>query len=218
MIGRKRCLGRFFANMYPLAPRGPFQKREMRFMKANELRPGMAVDLSGKLYVVTKIGHVKPGKGPAYIQAKMRAVDGSGMTEKRFNGADAVEGATLDRREMEFLYPNGDGGGTFMDTNNFEQVELMKGLLDDALLYLAPNATCTVLFNGDSPVAVELPSMVVVTVTDTPPGIKGATATNQLKEAECDTGLKTRVPPFITNGERIKVSTEDGSYMSRANE
>lgn len=178
----------------------------------------MAVDLNGKLYVVTKTGHVKPGKGPAYIQAKMRAVDGSGMTEKRFNGADVVEGATLDRREMEYLYENGEGGGTFMDVKNFDQVELMKDLLDDSLLYLAPNSTCTVLFNGDSPVAVELPPSVTVTVTDTPPGIKGATATNQLKEAECDTGLKTKVPPFIGNGEKIKVSTEDGSYMSRVNE
>lgn len=187
-------------------------------MKANEIRPGMAVNLSGKLYVVTKIAHTKPGKGPAYIQAKMRAVDGSGMTEKRFNGSDAVEGATLDRREMEFLYDNGDGGGTFMDMEDYDQVELMKDLLDDALLYMAPNTSCTVLFHEGNPVSIELPSAVVVTVTDTPPGIKGATATNQLKEAVCDTGLKTRVPPFITNGEKIKVSTEDGSYMSRAND
>jgi elongation factor P len=187
-------------------------------MKANELRPGMGINLNGKLYVVAKTGHVKPGKGPAYIQAKMRAVDGSGMTEKRFNGSDVVEGATLDRREMEFLYANGDGGGTFMDTTDYDQVELMKDLLDDTLLFLAPNSTCTVLFHESKPVAIELPSAVVVTVTDTPPGIKGATATNQLKEAECDTGLKTRVPPFIGNGEKIKVSTEDGSYMSRVSE
>ena len=101
---------------------------------------------------------------------------------------------------------------------DYDQVELMKDLLDDTLLYLAPNSTCTVLFHESKPVAIELPSTVIVTVTDTPPGIKGATATNQLKEAECDTGLKTRVPPFIGNGEKIKVSTDDGSYMSRVNE
>jgi len=187
-------------------------------MKANEIRPGTGLVMNGKLYVVAKIGHVKPGKGPAYIQAKMRAVDGSGMTEKRFNGSDVVEGATLDRREMEFLYDNGEGGGTFMDMEDYDQIELMKELLDDTLLYIAPNSTCTVLFHGSKPVAIELPSAVIVTVTDTPPGIKGATATNQLKEAECDTGLKTRVPPFIGNGEKIKVSTEDGSYMSRVKE
>ena len=187
-------------------------------MKANELRPGMALNMSGKLYVVVKTAHTKPGKGPAYIQAKMRAVDGSGMSEKRFNGSDVVEGATLDRREMEFLYDNGDGGGTFMDMEDYDQVELMKDLLDDALLYLAPNSTCTVLFHEGNAVSIELPPTAVVTVTDTPPGIKGATATNQLKEAECDTGLKTRVPPFISNGEKIKVSTEDGSYMSRVSD
>ncbi len=184
-------------------------------MKANEIRPGVALNIDGKLYVVVKIGHVKPGKGPAYIQAKMRAVDGAGMKEQRFSGSDVVDGATLDRREMEFLYGDGEGGGTFMDMEDYDQVELSQGLLDDALLYMSPNSSCTVLFHEGNPVAIELPSAVVVTVTETPPGIKGATATNQLKEAECDTGLKTRVPPFISNGEKIRVSTEDGSYMAR---
>ncbi len=184
-------------------------------MKVNDLRPGTAVSMNGKLYVVMKTDHVKPGKGPAYVQAKMRAIDGSGTAEKRFNSSDSVEGANLDRREMEFLYADGAGGGTFMDTESFEQIEMGKDILGDALLYLAPNATCTVLVHDERPVLVELPAAVEVTVTDTPPGIKGATATNQLKEAECDTGLKTRVPPFITTGEKIKVSTEDGSYISR---
>lgn len=187
-------------------------------MKANEIRPGTALSVSGKLYVVTKIGHVKPGKGPAYIQAKMRAVDGSGMKEQRFSGAEVVDGVTLDRRDMEFLYDNGTGGGIFMDTTDYDQVELSKELLDDTLLYLAPNSSCMVLFNGETPIAIELPSAVTLTIADTAPGIKGATATNQLKEAECDTGLKTRVPPFITIGEKVRISTEDGSYMSRVKE
>lgn len=184
-------------------------------MKANELRPGVAINLNGKLFVVVKTEHTKPGKGPAYIQAKMRAVDGSGTSEKRFGGADVVDGATLDRREMEYLYPDGDGGGTFMDTESFDQIEMNSDMLGDALLYLAPNSSCNMLFHEEKPVVVELPASVEVTVTDTAPGIKGATATNQLKEAECDTGLKTRVPPFIANGEKIRVSTDDGSYMSR---
>ena len=184
-------------------------------MKANDLRPGNALNLNGKLYVVINTAHTKPGKGPAYIQAKLRAVDGTGTTEKRFNGTDTIDAATLDRREMEFLYPDGEGGGTFMDAEDFEQVDLGVDLLGDALLYLAPNTSCTVLFHEHKPISVELPASVVVTVTETPPGIKGATATNQLKEAECDTGLKTKVPPFIANDERIKVSTDDGSYISR---
>ncbi len=185
-------------------------------MKANEIKPGVAVSIDGRLMVCTKTEHVKPGKGPAYLQAKLRAVDGSGTIEKRFNGSDNVEGATLDRRNMEFLFADGAGGGTFMDLADFDQSELNSDTLGDSLLYLAPNATCTVLFHNDKAILVELPASVDLTIADTPPGIKGATATNQLKEALCDTGLKTRVPPFIVNGEKIKVSTVDGSYISRS--
>ncbi|MGP1272243.1 MAG: elongation factor P [Phycisphaerales bacterium] len=184
-------------------------------MRANELRPGMAVNLDGKLYVVIKTEHTKPGKGPAYVQAKMRGVDGSGTAEKRFNSDATVEGATLDRREMEYLYSDA-SGATFMDLEDYDQVILPEELLGDALLYLKPNSSCITLCHEGKPVSLELPASVELTVTDTPPGIKGATATNQLKEATLETGLKTRVPPFITNGEMIKVSTEDGSYLSRA--
>ncbi|GJM17882.1 MAG: elongation factor P [Phycisphaeraceae bacterium] len=187
-------------------------------MKANELKPGMAVNMNGKLYVCTKTDHVKPGKGPAYVQGKLRAIDGTGTAEKRFNSSENIEGATLDRRNMEYLYADGDGGGTFMDTTDYDQVDLNSDILGDALMYLAPNAQCTVMFHEGRPVLVELPASVEVTIAETTPGIKGATATNQLKEATCDTGLKTRVPPFITEGEKVKVSTEDGSYMSRVKE
>ncbi len=184
-------------------------------MKVNELRPGVAINLNGKLYVVLKTDHVKPGKGPAYVQAKMRSIDGTGTAEKRFNSSDNVDGATLDRRSMEFLFADGDGGGTFMDLENYDQVELNSDIVGDDLQYLAPNTECTVLFHEGNPVVLELPAAVEVTVEDTPPNVKGATATNQLKDATCDTGLRTKVPPFIENGERIKVSTADGSYMSR---
>ncbi len=187
-------------------------------MKANELKPGMAVSMNGKLYVCVKTEHVKPGKGPAYVQGKLRAIDGSGIAEKRFNSSDNIDGATLDRRTMEFLYADGEGGGTFMDMEDYDQMDLNTDILGDALLYLAPNAQCTVLVHEGRPVVVELPASVEVTIAETTPGIKGATATNQLKEATCDTGLKTRVPPFITEGEKVKVSTEDGSYISRVKE
>ncbi len=184
-------------------------------MKVNELRPGVAINLSGKLYVVLKTDHVKPGKGPAYLQAKMRAIDGTGTAEKRFNSSDTVDGATLDRRTMEFLYPDGSGGGVFMDLENYDQSEMNADIVGDALQYLSPNTQCTVLFYEGNPVVIELPAAVDVTVEDTPPNVKGATATNQLKDAACDTGLRTKVPPFVENGEKIRVSTADGSYMSR---
>lgn len=183
-------------------------------MKANDLRPGMAVSVDGRLLVVIKTDHVKPGKGPAYVQAKMRDVSGAGTIEKRFGSADNVEGVTLDRRSMEYLYSDGDGA-TFMDTETYDQLTIPEAVLGDSLLYLAPNSVTTVLCRDGNPITMELPASVEVTIVDTPPGIKGATVTNQLKEATCDTGLKTRVPPFIEPGEKIKVSTEDGSYISR---
>jgi len=183
-------------------------------MKVNDLRSGMAVNMNGKLYVCMKTEHVKPGKGPAYVQAKFRAVDGTGTKEQRFNSSDDVEAATIDRREMEYLFSDA-SGATFMDLDDYDQKVIAPEVLGDALLYLAPNTSTTVLVYDDNPIAIELPASVEVTITDTPPGIKGATATNQLKEATCDTGLKTRVPPFINIGERIKVSTEDGSYINR---
>ncbi|MEL6328918.1 MAG: elongation factor P [Planctomycetota bacterium] len=185
--------------------------------KATELRTGMAVTIDGKLWVILKTEHTKPGKGPAYIQAKMRAVDGSGVQEKRLNSSDTVEAATLDRRELEYLYSDNDGA-TFMDTEDFDQTVLPESLLGDALSYLEENASCTVLFHDGRPVTLELPASVELTVADTSPQVKGATATNQLKEAVCNTGLKIRVPPFIETGERVKISTEDASYIGRAKE
>ena len=184
-------------------------------MKVNELKPGVAVNMDGRLFIVIKTEHVKPGKGPAYIQAKMKALDGGGVTEKRFSSSDNVDGATLDRREMEYLFTDGTNG-TFMDLETFDQMEISEEFLGDALLYLIPNSSCSVLCHEGNPISIDLPSSVELTVKDTAPGIKGATATNQLKEAELETGLKTRVPPFITNGEKIRIATADGSYQSRA--
>lgn len=183
-------------------------------MKATELRAGTGVKIDGKLYVVVRTEHTKPGKGPAYIQAKMRGITG-GVIEKRFNSAEDVEDVLFDRREMEFLYQDADGA-IFMDMENYEQIPVSQDVLGDALLFLVPNSHAMVVCYEGVPITMELPASVELEVTDTAPGIKGATATNQLKEATCETGLKTRVPPFITNGERIKVSTEDGSYQSRA--
>jgi len=183
-------------------------------MRANELKPGMAVNLDGKLYVCVKTDHVKPGKGPAYVQAKLRGIDGSGTAEKRFNTDAIIDGATLDRREMEYLYSD-PSGATFMDTEDYEQHIIPENVLGESLLYIRPNASCNILFSEGNAVLVELPGAVDLVIADTPPGIKGATATNQMKEATCDTGLKTKVPPFIVTGETIRVSTDDGSYISR---
>lgn len=186
-------------------------------MRVNDIKQGMAVTLDGRLYSVIKTSHVKPGKGPAYVQLKMKSVGGSGHIEKRFGSTDDLDVATLDRRDMEFLFEAA-GAYTFMDSETYDQVELDGDFLGDAKDYLTPNLQLTVLFHEGSALSVELPGAVVLEVTETPPGIKGATVTNQLKEATLETGLKTRVPPFIEPGEKIKVSTADGAYMSRASE
>lgn len=184
-------------------------------MKSNELRVGKGVQIDGKLFVVVKTEHTKPGKGPAYIQAKLKDVKTGSNIERRFGSTDEIEEIHLDRREMEYLYSDATGA-TFMDMESFDQMVIHPDVLGDALLYLSPNASATVLCHENNPVVIELPASVELEVTDTPPGIKGATATNQLKEATCETGLKTKVPPFITNGEKIRISTVDGSYQSRA--
>lgn len=186
-------------------------------MRANDIKQGMAVTLDGRLYSVIKTSHVKPGKGPAYVQLKMKAVGASGHIEKRFGSTDDLAVATLDRRDMEFLY-DAAGVYTFMDMETYDQVEMDGDFLGDATGYLTPNLQLQVLFHEGTPLSVELPGSVELEVTDTPPGIKGATVTNQLKEATLETGMKTRVPPFIEPGERVRVSTVDGAYMSRASE
>lgn len=185
-------------------------------MKATELRPGLGIRMDGKLYVITNFEHRTPGNLRAFIQIKIREVGTGKNLEKRLASSDDIEVINLDRREMEFLYPDGSGGGTFMDVDNYDQFELSADVLGETLMYLAPNAKCFMLFHESSAVSIELPASVELEVTETPPGIKGATATNQLKEATCETGLKTRVPAFIEPGEKIKVSTENGSYLSRA--
>lgn len=183
-------------------------------ISVNDVRPGQVLEHQSRLWRVVKTEHVKPGKGPAYVQAKLRGVDGSGIAERRFNSDAVIDGATLDRRDMEYLYSDA-SGATFMDTDDYEQHIIPENVLGDSLLYVRPNASCTILFSDGTPVSLELPSAVDLVIADTPPGIKGATATNQMKEATCDTGLKTKVPPFIVTGETIRVSTDDGSYISR---
>jgi len=184
-------------------------------MKATELRPGYGVKIDGKLCVLTAVDHRTPGNLRAFIQIKYRDILAGKTLEKRLASSDDVEVIELDRRPMEYLFKD-NAGATFMDLETFDQIVLHPDIVSDALVYLRPNTECVVLCHDGNPVTLELPASVDLKVIDTPPGIKGATATNQMKDATCETGLKTRVPPFITVGETITVSTADGSYQSRA--
>lgn len=184
-------------------------------MKSTDIRPGTAIKLEGKLYLVTQYTHVTPGNLRAFVQVKIRDLASGSIIEKRLRSGEEVEQIELDRRAMEYLYVQGESY-VFMDTKTYDQVELHKDFVGDFPLYVRPNTEVVVLWADGKPSSIEMPLVVEVTIVDTPPGIKGATATNQLKEATCDTGLKTRVPPFISNGDKIRVSTEDGAYKERA--
>ena len=183
-------------------------------MNSNDLRPGMAVSLDGQLFVVTQIDHVKPGKGPAYIQTKVKAVPAGNVLERRLRAGENVERVTLDRREMEYLYSD-NTGHIMMDSQTFDQITVSDDLIGEAMGYVKPNSTVTALVHEGNVISMELPKVVELVVADTIPQPKGATATNQLKEATLETGLKTRVPPFIEVGEAVRISTEDASYLSR---
>jgi elongation factor P len=184
-------------------------------MKATELRPGYGVKIDGKLWVITNFEHRTPGNLRAFIQIKIKNVISGQIVERRLSSSDDVEVIDLDRRTMEYLYSD-NTGATFMDMETYDQIVIPEQVLGDALLYLRPNSQTTVIMYDGNPISIELPPAVELKVTDTTPGIKKATVTNVMKEATLETGLKTRVPDFIEVDETIKISTADGSYLSRA--
>jgi len=184
-------------------------------MKSTDLRPGLAIKMDSRLYLITKVEHRTPGNLRAFVQVLLRDLNSGALIDKRLRSGEEVEQVDLDRRPMEYLYKSGDMF-VFMDNENFEQTEMSADFVGDLPLYVLPNNSVVVNWCDGKAISIELPNMVELIVKDTTPGIKGATATNQLKEAELETGLKTRVPPFIGIGEKVRVSTEDGSYQSRA--
>lgn len=184
-------------------------------MKSQDLRSGMAIQLDGQLWQVSSYDHVKPGKGPAYMQVKLKNLNTGNHMEKRFRSSEDVEQAILDRREMVYLYSDSTGA-VFMDNESYEQSTIAKAILGNALDFLMENAAITGLVCNGNVISIELPQVVELKIVDTPPGIKDATKSNQVKEATCETGLKTRVPPFIEVDEVIRISTESGEYLGRA--
>jgi elongation factor P len=184
-------------------------------ISATQLRPGMVVKFNNELYSVFSMTHRTPGNLRGFVQAKMRSLRTGTMMEHRFSSEDKVERATLDEQEMEYLYDDGEYY-YFMNTESFEQMHLMKDLLGDAVNYLIPQLKVKVEFYEGKPMSVELPASVDLTVIETEPGLKGATVSNVTKPAKTETGLVVQVPPFIVEGEKIRVSTSEGTYQERA--
>jgi elongation factor P len=182
---------------------------------ATQLRPGMVIKHNNDLHAVFSVEHRTPGNLRAFIQAKLRNLRTGAMFEHRFRSADAIDKITVDEVKMEYLYTDGDNY-YFMNTENYEQTYLGKDILGDAVDYLIPNLQIEVEFFDGKAVGVELPQTVDLTVVETEPGLKSATASSVTKPAKTETGLIVQVPPFINEGEKIRVDTSEGAYLSRA--
>jgi len=184
-------------------------------ISATQLRPGMVVKFNNDLYSVFTMTHRTPGNLRGFVQAKMRNLRSGTMIEHRFSSEDKVEKAILDEQRMEYLYDDGEYY-YFMNTETYEQLHLMKDLLGDATQYLIPELKVAVEFYEGKPISVELPASVDLRVVETEPGLKGATVSNVTKPAKLETGLVVQVPAFITEGEKIRVNTSEGTYLERA--
>ena len=184
-------------------------------VSATQMRPGMVIKFNNELYSIFSVNHRTPGNLRGFVQVKMRSLRSGSMTEHRFSSEDKVEKALLEEQEMQYLYDDGEYY-YFMNTENYEQMHLMKDLLGDATQYLIPQLMVKVEFYEGKPMSVELPATVDMTVLETEPGMKGATVSNVTKPAKLETGLVVQVPSFITEGEKIRVNTAEGTYQERA--
>lgn len=183
---------------------------------AVDIRIGHLIEWEKRIWRVIKCYHVHVGgRGGAFMQVEMKDIDTGTKTNQRIRTEDKVERAFVEPREMQYLYNDGTGY-IFMDKENFEQLTLSEDMLEGQSGYLLPNTDVKVTFYNDKPIGLELPPSVVLTVVDVEPGIKNATATTSFKQAKTETGLVVQVPPFVNNGEKIKVNTDDGAYMERA--
>ena len=181
---------------------------------ATQMRPGMIIKYNNDLHLVFSVEHRTPGNLRAFIQAKLRNVRTGAMFVERFRSPDPIDRIRVDEVKMEYLYNDGEDY-YFMD-EKFEQTMLKYDTLGDAVQYLIPNLSINVSFHDGKAVGIELPGIVEMTVVETEPGIKSATASSVTKPAKTETGLVVAVPPFINEGEKIRVDTAEGSYLSRA--
>jgi elongation factor P len=184
-------------------------------ISSTQMRPGMVVKFNNDLFSVFSVVHRTPGNLRGFVQAKLRNLRSGTMIEHRFSSEDRVERAALEEHNMEFLYDDGESYH-FMNTETYEQTHLTKELLGDAVQYLIPQLNVSVEFYEGKPISVELPATVDLTVVETEPGLKGASVSNVTKAAKLETGLVVQVPPFINEGEKIRVGTAEGTYQERA--
>jgi elongation factor P len=187
----------------------------MATIQATRLKKGMLIKVEQDLFRVLELQHVTPGNLRGFVRVKLRNIRNGTLSDQKLRSEDSLERATLDEREMQYLYQDGDDY-YFMDTSSYEQIHINSEALGESVNYLKPEMTIQVEFYGTEPVGIELPQTVDLKVLETVPGIKGATASNQVKPATVETGLVVSVPPFINTGDVIRVNTETGEYLARA--
>jgi elongation factor P len=181
----------------------------------NDLKNGMTLNLDGQLWTVLEFQHVKPGKGGAFVRTKLKNVLSGKTVDKTFNAGTKVEVASVDKREMQYLYREGEDF-VFMDTETYDQPHIPAAVDGDAADYQLPEQNAVIAFNNDNPLYVELPAAVVLEITETEPGLQGDRSTGGSKPATVETGAQIQVPLFITTGEKVKVDTRSGEYLGRA--
>jgi len=184
-------------------------------ISVNDFKTGVTIELEGQAYQVVEFQHVKPGKGAAFVRAKLKNVKTGGSIERTFRGGEKVPKAHLDRREMQYLYNDG-SGFVFMDTENFEQMTINPDQMGDGSKWLLENMNIQVLFFQNNIIGIELPNFVEMVVTETEPGVKGDTATGATKLATLETGATVKVPLFINTGDKLRIDTRIGEYLDRA--
>ena len=182
----------------------------------NDLKNGMTLDIEGQLWTVVEFQHVKPGKGPAFVRTKLKQVMTGKVVDKTFNAGVKVEVAILEKREMNFLYKEGDDF-VFMDNENFDQMTISAATVGEAANFMLENTEAIVAIHENNPLYIELPASVELLVTYTEPGLQGDRSSGGTKPATVETGIEVQVPLFIKQDEKILVDTRDGSYQGRAN-
>lgn len=183
-------------------------------IQATEVRKGMVIYHEGGIYTVLEVNHVTPGNWRAMIQTKMKNIQTGSNLEVRFKSFDKIETAYIEQKELEYLYDSADAH-VFMDQSTYEEVHVQKTFLAESIKFMKPNTVVKMNYIDGNPIGVQLPSNVDLLVTHTEPGLKGATATNQYKPATTETGLVVQVPPFVNQGDVIRVDTETGEYIER---
>jgi len=182
----------------------------------NDLKNGMTLNLDGQLWNVIEFQHVKPGKGGAFVRTKMRSVLSGKVVEKTFNAGVKVEVAQVDKRDMQYLYRDGEDF-MFMDSTNYDQISISKQTVGDAVDYLLENADVIVAMHEGNPLFIELPASVELKITYTEPGLQGDRSSGGTKPATVETGITVQLPLFIKQDEKVLVDTRTGAYLGRAN-